>query len=119
MKRGSTILVVDDEDLHRLIIKKKMEDNGFVILEATDGAEGLEILRTMHTDVAIVDLEMPVMDGMEFTKWVKEINPNFPIIMITAHAADFSPKEIITSNVEAFMHKPIDMDELLKVIERL
>jgi CheY-like chemotaxis protein len=119
MKSGSTILVVEDEYLHRLIIKKKMEDNGFIILEAADGAEGLEILRTLRVDLAIVDLEMPVMDGMEFTKWVKEINPKFPVIIITAHAENFSSKEILATNVDAFLHKPIDTDELLKIIERL
>jgi CheY-like chemotaxis protein len=119
MKSGSTILIVDDEELHRLIIKKKLEDHGFVVLEAPDGGAGLETLRTLRVDLAIVDLEMPVMDGMEFTKWVKENNPKFPVIIITAHATNFSPKEIISTNVDAFMHKPLDLDGLIKTVERL
>ena len=77
MKKGSTILVVDDEDIHRLILKRTLENNGYVILAAANGAEGLEVMRTLKVDLAIVDLEMPVMNGMEFTKWVKEINPEF------------------------------------------
>ena len=119
MKKGSTILVVDDEDIHRLILKRTLENNGFVILDAANGAEGLEIMRTLKVDLAIVDLEMPVMDGMDFTKWVKEINPNFPVIILTAHAAHFSPQDILAANVEAFMQKPIVTDELLRAIEHI
>ncbi len=119
MKIGSKILIVEDEDLHRLIIRKKLEDKGYAVIEASDGKAGLEILRTSHVDLAIVDLEMPIMNGMEFTKWVKEINPEFPVVIITGHATNFSPKEIINVNVDAFMHKPIDLDELIKTIERL
>jgi CheY-like chemotaxis protein len=119
MKNGSTILVVEDEDIHRLILKRILENNGYVILDAANGAEGLEVMRTLKVDLAIVDLEMPVMDGMEFTKWVKEINPNFPVIIVTAHAANFSPQDILAANVEAFIHKPIVTDELLRIIKHI
>jgi CheY-like chemotaxis protein len=119
MKKGSTILVVEDEDAYRLILKKTLEDHGFIVVKAENGAAGLEIMRTSNVNLAIVDLEMPVMDGMEFTKWVKENNPKFPVIIITAHAANFSPKEIIAANVDGFIHKPIVMDELLKLIDQL
>ena len=116
MKKGSTILVVDDEDIHRLILKRTLENNGYVILAAANGAEGLEIMRTLKVDLAITDLEMAVMDGMEFTKWVKEINPDFPVIIVTAHAANFSPQEILAANVEALIQKPIVPDELLRIV---
>ena len=119
MKNGSTILVVDDEDIHRLILKRVLENKGYVVLDAANGAEGLEVMRTLKVDLAIVDLEMPVMDGMEFTKWVKEINPNFPVIIVTAHAANFSPQDILAANVEAFIQKPIVTDELLRIIEHI
>jgi CheY-like chemotaxis protein len=119
MKNGSTILVVEDEDLHRLLLKRILENKGYVVLEAANGAEGLEVLRTLKVDLAIVDLEMPVMDGMEFTKWIKEINSAFPVIIVTAHAVNFSPQDILAANVEAFIQKPIVTDELLKVIEQI
>ncbi len=119
MKKGSTILVVDDEEIHRLVINRMLETKGYVVLDAANGAEGLEIMRTLKVDLAIVDLEMPVMDGMEFTKWVKEIDQKFPVIILTGHALDFSPQEILASNIEAFMQKPIVAEELLKVIENI
>jgi two-component system response regulator YesN len=119
MKNGSTILIVEDEDMHRLILKKVLESYCYKVLDAANGAEGLEVLRTVKVDLAIVDLEMPVMDGMEFTKWVKEIHPNFPLIIVTAHASSYSPKEILDANVNALLSKPLQMDELIKLVERL
>jgi CheY-like chemotaxis protein len=119
MKKGSTVLIIDDENIHRLILKQVLENNGYVIYDATNGAEGLEVMRTLKVDLAIVDLEMPVMDGMEFTKWVKEINPNFPVIIVTGHAAHFSPQDILAANVEAFIQKPIVTDELIRIIENI
>jgi DNA-binding NarL/FixJ family response regulator len=56
---------------------------------------------------------------MEFITWVKEINPNFPVIIITAHASNFSPKDILDANVNALLSKPLQMDELIKLVERL
>jgi CheY-like chemotaxis protein len=119
MKNGSTILVVEDEEIYRLIFKKVLESYGYKVLEAANGLIGLEVLRTVKVDLAIVDLEMPVMDGMEFTKWVKEINPNFPLIIVTAHASSYSPKDILDANVNALLSKPLQMDELIKLVERL
>jgi CheY-like chemotaxis protein len=119
MKKVSTLLVVEDESIHRLILKRVLENIGYVVLDAANGAEGLEIMRTLKVDLAIVDLEMPVMDGMEFIKWVREIYPKFPVIIITAHAANFSPHGILAANVEAFIQKPIVADELIKIIESI
>jgi len=119
MNKGSTILVVDDEEIHRLVITRMLENKGYVILDAANGAEGLEIMRTLKVDLAIVDLEMPVMDGMEFTKWVKENNPKFPVIILTGHALDFSPQDILAADVEAFIQKPIVSEKLLTIIEQI
>jgi CheY-like chemotaxis protein len=119
LKKGSTILVVEDEEIHRLVLNRMLETHGYVVLDAANGAEGLEVLRTLKVDLAIVDLEMPVMDGMVFTKWVKEINPTFPVIILTAHALNFSPQDILAAEVEAFLQKPIVTDELIRVIENI
>jgi CheY-like chemotaxis protein len=116
MKKGSTILIVEDEEIHRMILKRVLENNGYAVLDASNGAEGLEVLRTLKVDMAIVDLEMPVMNGMEFTKWVKETIPNFPVVIVTGHAFNFSPQDILAANVEAFLQKPIVTDELLRII---
>ena len=119
MQKGSKILIVEDDDSYRLILRTILEDNGFLVTEAVNGAAALEVLRTSPMDLAVVDLEMPVMNGIEFTKWVKDIDPKFPVIIITAHEKHFSPSEIISVNVEAFIHKPFQIEELLKTIESI
>jgi CheY-like chemotaxis protein len=70
-------------------------------------------------DLVSVDRDMPHMDGLEFTKQVKEINPNFPIIMVTAYERFYTSEEITASHPDAFLQKPVHMDELLEVIQRL
>jgi CheY-like chemotaxis protein len=119
MKKGSTILIVEDEESHRLILKKVLTDNGYNIIEAVNGAEGLEIMRTSKIDMVISDLEMPKMDGMEFSKWVKDMNPRYPIVIVTGHVSNFSPKELLDMNIDGILHKPIEREELLKILDRL
>ena len=119
MHKGATILIVEDEDFQRIILKKILTDNGYHVIEASNGTDGLEIMRTSKIDLVISDLEMPKMDGVEFTKWVKELNPKFPVVIITAHASNFSPKELLNVNVDALLHKPFDKEELLKILQRL
>lgn len=116
MKIESTILIVEDEEIHRLILRRILETKGYKVLEAVNGAAGLEIMRTSKVDLAIVDLEMPLMNGIEFTKWVKGLNPSFPVIIVTAHAVNFPPQEIIAANVEALISKPVVAEELLNII---
>jgi len=119
MNIGSTILLVEDNATFRELVQEVMGEHGFRIVEATNGAEALEVMEKISTQAAIVDLEMPVMNGLEFTKRVKEKDPTYPIILVTAYAAFHSPQEILAANVDAFLQKPISMDKLVKVIEQL
>jgi CheY-like chemotaxis protein len=119
MKIGSTILVVEDNETFRELLQEVMGEHGYRVVEATNGQEALEVMEKIPTQAAIVDLEMPVMNGLEFTKRVKEKSPEYPIILVTAYAAFHSPQEILAANVDAFLQKPISMDKLVKVIEQL
>jgi two-component system, response regulator YesN len=119
MKIGSTILIVEDNATFRELVQEVMGEHGFRVVEAANGAEALEVMEKIPTQAAIVDLEMPVMNGLEFTKRVKEKTPEYPIILVTAYAAFHSPEEILAANVDAFLQKPISMDKLVKVIEQL
>jgi two-component system response regulator YesN len=72
---------------------------------------------TFH--MAIVDLDMPRMNGLDFTRAVKKERPNFPVMMITAYAQFYSPGEILGAGVDAFLQKPVDFGRLQKAIEGL
>jgi CheY-like chemotaxis protein len=110
---------VEDNETFRELLQEVMGEHGYRVVEATNGQEALEVMEKIPTQAAIVDLEMPVMNGLEFTKRVKEKSPEYPIILVTAYAAFHSPQEILAANVDAFLQKPISMDKLVKVIEQL
>ena len=119
MKPGARILVIDDNDDFRLLLKETLETQGFSVFEARDGEEALDLLRTTHVNLAIVDLDMPKVNGMEFSRRAKETHPHLPVILVTAYAHFYSPPEILASGADAFLHKPLDLERLFKAIDLL
>jgi CheY-like chemotaxis protein len=119
MKPGARILVIDDNDDFRALLKETLEAQGFSVLEAGDGEEALVMMRTTHVNLAIVDLDMPKMNGMDFSRNAKKSNPGLPVIMITAYAQFYSAPDILSSGIDAFLHKPLDLERLFRAIEIL
>jgi CheY-like chemotaxis protein len=119
VKAGDKILLVDDNSDFRSILNSALTDKGFVIGEAGDGQEALEIVQREQFAMAIVDLDMPRMDGLEFTRRAKALIPKFPVIMITAYAQFHSPGEILSAGVDAFLQKPVDLAMLQRAIDSL
>jgi len=79
------ILVADDEDNLRRVLKAQLQHDGYEVHCVADGAAVLEAMAEHHIDVLITDLRMPKLDGMQVLKSVSEHFPNVPVIMITAH----------------------------------
>jgi CheY-like chemotaxis protein len=119
MKAGASILLVDDDPDFRLLLRETLEALGYRIHEAGDGREALTVMENEEPDLAIVDIDMPRMNGIEFTKKVKAISPQFPVMMITGYAQLYSPGEIVSTGMDAFLQKPIDLNQVASVIERL
>jgi CheY-like chemotaxis protein len=119
MKPGSRILIVDDNDDFRTMLAAALRSNGYLTSEAADGEEALTILTTTDNDMAIVDLDMPKLNGLALSKKVKDSAPDFPIVMVTGYAQFYSPAEILSVGVDAFLQKPVPMEKLLEVIRRL
>ena len=119
MKEGSTILVIDDNEDFRKLLAETVTMWNFNVAEAVDGAHAFSIIEQFSPDLIIVDLDMPNMDGLEFTRRVKALNPNFPVIMVTAFAKHYSSDEINDSHPDAFLQKPVHMDKLLEVIKSM
>ncbi len=119
MKSGSHILIVEDNSSFRKLIREVFGYLGYRVSEASNGIEGLALMDCNSINLAIVDLEMPQMNGLEFTKRVKEKNPQFPVVMLTAYAELHSPAEIADAKVNAFLQKPMGVDTLIDVVEKL
>jgi CheY-like chemotaxis protein len=119
MKPGARILVIDDNAEARLLLKDILEGKGYAVFEAVDGQEALEVLERTLVHLAIVDLDMPRVNGLEFTRRAKTGYPQLPVIMVTAFSQFYSPAEILAAGVDAFLQKPLDLARLMKAIEQL
>lgn len=112
---SKTVLIIDDEENIRFILKDTFQDTGFKVLEAEDGLQGLEQLENNHVDVILSDIKMPNLDGIEFSKKAKALKNEVPIFLITAFS-DYSEKEILSIGVEAIIFKPFDIMEIVEVV---
>jgi len=119
MKTGSHILVVDDDAFFRDLLRDVLSEHGFRISEAVDGQDALKVLASTAIDLAIVDVEMPRMNGVDLVKQIKAKNPRFPIIMITAYATMNMPADLLKIGIDAFLQKPVRMDKLIKTVAEL
>lgn len=119
MRPGSRILVVDDNEDFRQMLATALRGHGYLTSEAADGEEALIVLANTHPDMAIVDLDMPKLNGLELSKKVKETMPTFPIVMVTGYAQFYSAAEILSVGIDAFLQKPVPMERLLDVIRKV
>lgn len=109
------ILIVDDEEHIRELIKFNLEKNGYKTLQAADGKEGLELAKERRVDLIILDLMIPVMDGFEVCKEVRKDSSieNTPIIMLTAKSEEIDKILGLELGADDYMTKPFSVRELV------
>lgn len=121
------VLIVDDNQHMRTILRELLRAVGIrEAREARDAVEALDIMKTTSTDLVLVDLSMPVIDGVEFTHMVRTSsdspNPYVPIIMITGHSARSKVLAARDAGVNEFVAKPVTakslMQRLIAIVER-
>ena len=106
------LLIVDDEKNMRWAISRALEKEGYEIYEASNGQEGIAIFERNRPDVMLLDLKMPVMDGMETLKKIRETNTTTPILMLTAHGTMETAIEAMKLGAMDYLSKPFDVEEL-------
>ncbi len=117
-KKKARILVVDDDDSFRRMIRDVLQQTGFECEVASSGDEALCVLNTLHVDVVIADIHMPGMSGIELTKQVKN-RYNADVIVLTGFVEDFRYEQIVEIGASDFIQKPVGIDELLVRIKRV
>ncbi|OGP80777.1 MAG: two-component system response regulator [Deltaproteobacteria bacterium RBG_16_54_11] len=113
-----TILIADDEEAHRLMLRAHLEREGFAIVEASNGQDAIEKVSERIVDLVLMDIRMPAIDGMEALVRIKKLNPAMPIIIMTAYGSIDSAVEALKSGAEDYLTKPLDMDELIIKVKR-
>jgi CheY-like chemotaxis protein len=115
------IMVVDDEPNIRRLFRDELEDAGYEIEQAGDGAEALAELQRTNPDLVILDLRMPELNGLEFLERARRIRPNLPVIVCTAVRGIEGDYELWAAQVSSILNKPVDLDllknEVLKALE--
>lgn len=113
MNNQATVLIVDDEKHIRNALSEILTFKGYNTLEAEDGQSALRTINSQKVDVVLLDLLMPDINGMEVLEKAKQINPNLPVIMITAYGTISSAVEAIKKGAYDFIEKPLDAEKVL------
>ncbi len=109
-----SVLIVDDDELERALIGDRLVQRGIRVIEASDGAEALALLRHEKVPVVVVDWHMPVMDGIEFTERFRaEMPGDTYVIMLTARKEDFDFERGFSAGVDDFLTKEVREPELI------
>jgi two-component system NtrC family response regulator len=113
-----TILVVDDEKNYLLVLSAVLEEEGYEVLTAQSGAEALEIQKSSDLDLILTDMKMPTMDGMELLENIKALDPDLPVIMMTAHGTIDKAVEAMQKGAYSYILKPFDNERLTLYVKK-
>ena len=115
---AQTILIVDDEESHRLMLRAHLEQEGFSTVEAVDGQEAIAKVAERNVDLILMDIRMPRLDGMEALLRIKQANPTIPVIMMTAYGSIDSAVKALQAGATDYLTKPLDSNELLVKVQK-
>ena len=110
------VLLVDDEVGFTAVVKKRLGKRGVVVSIASSGTEAIGILRKQDFDVAVLDLKMEDMDGIEVLQIFKKMVPTMPVVMLTGHGSEQAAREGLANGAYDYLLKPCDLTELLAKI---
>ena len=115
------ILLVEDNEMNRDMLTRRLEKRGYTLAIAIDGGAGVAMVKTEKPDLILMDMSLPVIDGWEATKQIKADpeTKDIPIIALTAHAMDSDRQKAIGAGCDDFDTKPVELARLLGKIEEL
>ncbi len=120
MSTKATILYVEDNSDNRKLVRRVLEVEGYAVVEAKDGFQAMECLEAEEIDLALMDINMPDMDGYTLTARIKAM-PRFarlPIVAVTANVMRGDRERSLQAGCDGYIQKPIDIDTLSQQIER-
>ena len=115
-----TILYIENNRDNRLLVKRILLSEGYLLLEAKDGSEALNILKSTYPDLILMDINMPDMDGYTLTAKIKSL-PGFeriPIVAVTANVMRGDKEKTLEAGCDGYIQKPLDIDQLTREIEK-
>jgi two-component system, cell cycle response regulator DivK len=114
------IMVVEDYDDTRLLLKHALEGLGYSVLEASNGQEAVDLAGREHPDLILMDLDLPILDGIAATQRIRQQSEleKVPIVAVTAYPMSYTHVKAFAKGCDEYMPKPIDISELASVVKR-
>jgi two-component system cell cycle response regulator DivK len=111
---GAKILYIEDNVENRILVKRVLEVEGYVVLEADDGIDGLRIIREEAPDLILIDINLPEIDGYEITTRLRQMEGlnSIPIVALTANVLKGDRERSLDAGCDGYIQKPIDVDLL-------
>jgi CheY-like chemotaxis protein len=121
MQAMAKILLVEDNEMNRDMLSRRLLRRGYEVLVAEDGVAGVSMARSETPDLILMDMSLPVLDGWEATRQIKATPETqaIPIIALTAHAMAGDEEKALGAGCDAYETKPVDLSRLLMKMETL
>ena len=117
MKKRARIIIVDDDENIRTTMKTILEDEGYIVDLATTGNEAIEMTKEKAYNIALLDIRLPDMEGVELLKRIKNIVPRTRKIMVTGYPSMQNAISALNKNADAYLVKPVDVEKLLNIVK--
>ncbi len=117
---GSTVMVVEDYDDTRVMMRKVLEHRGYRVVEATNGREAVELAASECPDLILMDLDLPILDGIQATNAIRRMEAlcDVPIIAVTAYPMSYTHVKAFAEGCNEYVSKPIDFDRMDELLSR-
>lgn len=117
--KGQTILVAEDEEFNFMFIKELLSKTDARLIHVLDGAKAVEAVnQDLNIDLILMDIKMPIMNGIDATKMIKKTHPQIPVIAVTAYAMTDDKEKALEAGCDGYLAKPINKDSLFSVINQ-
>jgi CheY-like chemotaxis protein len=117
----TTILLVEDNELNRDMLSRRLSRRGYAVEVSTDGDQAIKMARSLHPDLILMDVDLPVIDGLEATRRLKADaeTRTIPVLALTANAMAGDEERAMAAGCDAYDSKPVDIPRLLAKIQAL
>ena len=115
------ILLVEDNEMNRDMLSRRLADRGYLVVLAMDGQSGVDMTKSLLPDLVLMDMSLPVLDGWEATRRLKAdaVTHGIPVIALTAHAMSSDREKALEAGCDDYDTKPVEMPRLMEKIEAL
>jgi DNA-binding NtrC family response regulator len=117
LDKHARILIVDDDESIRDTMKAILKDDGFVVDLAATGSEAIQKTKEKAYNIALLDIRLPDMDGVELLKLMKDTVPRIRKIMVTGYPSMQNTIDALNKNADAYLVKPVDLEKLLTTVK--